>query len=67
MEIQHVEFKLDSVIVVGGIQCPLNVKVTDFGLADSALSAVVSGVCVQTIRYRAPQVILQITDLEYRL
>lgn len=62
MEIQHVEFKLDSVIVVGGIQCPLNVKVTDFGL-----SAVVSGVCVQTIRYRAPQVILQITDLEYRL
>lgn len=65
MEIQHVEFKLDSVIVVGGIQCPL--KVTDFGLADSALSAVVSGVSVQTIRYRAPQVILQITDLEYRL
>lgn len=66
MEIVHVDLKLDGVIVVGGIQCPLNVKVTDFGLA-FLLSAVVSGVCVQTIRYRAPQVILQITDLEYRL
>eukprot|EP00064_Thunnus_orientalis_P007357 superscaffoldBa00000811_g7377 len=58
MSIIHADLKPDNIMVVNRHQQPLKVKIIDFGLACHA-SAAEPGVCLQTIWYRAPEIILQ--------
>eukprot|EP00064_Thunnus_orientalis_P017261 superscaffoldBa00003621_g17341 len=59
MRIIHADLKPDNIMVVNRHQQPLKVKIIDFGFACHA-SAAETGVCLQTIWYRAPEIILQI-------
>ncbi|XP_047457218.1 uncharacterized protein LOC125017779 [Mugil cephalus] len=57
--IVHADLKPGNVMVVNRHQKPLKLKVIDFGLAHP-VSAATPGVCVQTLWYRAPEVMLAI-------
>uniref|UniRef100_A0A3Q0SW65 Protein kinase domain-containing protein n=1 Tax=Amphilophus citrinellus TaxID=61819 RepID=A0A3Q0SW65_AMPCI len=57
MGIVHADLKPGNVMVVDRHRSPITVKVIDFGLA-CPVSAVGPGVCVQTLWYRAPEVML---------
>lgn len=57
--IVHADLKPANIMIVDRYQQPLKVKVIDFGLAEPSL-ALKPGACVQTIWYRAPEVILHI-------
>uniref|UniRef100_A0A3Q0SAN6 Protein kinase domain-containing protein n=1 Tax=Amphilophus citrinellus TaxID=61819 RepID=A0A3Q0SAN6_AMPCI len=59
MGIVHADLKPGNVMIVDRHQSPLKVKVIDFGLA-CPVSAVIPGVRVQTLSYRAPEVMLHI-------
>uniref|UniRef100_A0A3Q0SC87 Protein kinase domain-containing protein n=1 Tax=Amphilophus citrinellus TaxID=61819 RepID=A0A3Q0SC87_AMPCI len=58
MGIVHTDLKPGNVMVVDRHRSPIKVKVIDFGLA-CPVSAVGPGVCVQTLWYRAPEVLLR--------
>ncbi|XP_061697226.1 homeodomain-interacting protein kinase 2-like isoform X2 [Syngnathoides biaculeatus] len=55
----HADIKPENIMVVDRRQKPLKVKLADFGLAKN-VSDIVPGDCVQTLWYRAPEVILGI-------
>ena len=57
--IVHAPLRLDNVMVANHQQQPIRMKLIDFGLA-RYVSAAVAGVCVQTMWYRAPEVMLHI-------
>lgn len=57
LRIVHADLKPDNIMVVNCQQLPLKVKIIDFGLACD-VSAAEPGMCVQTVWYRAPEVML---------
>uniref|UniRef100_A0A3Q0S4D7 Protein kinase domain-containing protein n=1 Tax=Amphilophus citrinellus TaxID=61819 RepID=A0A3Q0S4D7_AMPCI len=58
MGIVHTDLKTDNLMVVDRHQCPIKVKIIDFGLA-CLVSSLVPGDCVQSLWYRAPEVMLR--------
>lgn len=59
LRIIHADLKPDNIMIANRHQQPLRVKLIDFGLA-CLVSAVEPGICLQTIWYRAPEIILHI-------
>uniref|UniRef100_A0A3Q3DWJ2 Protein kinase domain-containing protein n=1 Tax=Hippocampus comes TaxID=109280 RepID=A0A3Q3DWJ2_HIPCM len=59
MGLVHADIKPENIMVVDRRRRPLKVKLADFGLAKN-VSDIVPGDCVQTLWYRAPEVILGI-------
>ncbi|XP_070708383.1 homeodomain-interacting protein kinase 3-like [Pempheris klunzingeri] len=59
MGVAHADLKPENVMVVDRRQKPLRVKLIDFGLA-CPVFPLQPGVCLQTIWYRAPEVMLHI-------
>ncbi|XP_077424337.1 homeodomain-interacting protein kinase 1-like [Vanacampus margaritifer] len=59
MGLVHADIKPENIMVVDRRQQPLKVKLADFGLAKN-VSDIMPGDCVQTLWYRAPEVILGI-------
>ncbi|XP_030582312.1 homeodomain-interacting protein kinase 2-like [Archocentrus centrarchus] len=57
LKIIHADIKPENIMVVDRRQHPLQVKLIDFGLAHHVSDAV-QGLCVQSLWYRAPEVIL---------
>nr|XP_057943658.1 homeodomain-interacting protein kinase 3-like [Doryrhamphus excisus] len=57
MGLVHGDIKPENIMVVDRREQPLRVKLADFGLAKN-VSEIVPGDCVQTLWYRAPEVIL---------
>lgn len=55
----HADLKPDNVMIVDRHQTPLQVKLIDFGLAHP-VAAAKPGACVQTLWYRAPEVMLHL-------
>ncbi|XP_049578412.1 homeodomain-interacting protein kinase 2-like [Syngnathus scovelli] len=55
----HADIKPENIMVVDRHQRPLKVKLADFGLAKN-VADIAAGDCVQTLWYRAPEVILGI-------
>ncbi|KAI4832737.1 hypothetical protein KUCAC02_015690 [Chaenocephalus aceratus] len=57
LEIIHADIKPENIMVVNRLQHPLQVKLIDFGLARH-VSEAVPGTAVQSLWYRAPEVLL---------
>ncbi|TWW58223.1 Homeodomain-interacting protein kinase 3 [Takifugu flavidus] len=57
IELIHMDLKLDNIMLVNHKEAPFKVKLIDFGLACDK-SAVVYGSYVQTLFYRAPEILL---------
>uniref|UniRef100_A0A3P9DLC3 Protein kinase domain-containing protein n=1 Tax=Maylandia zebra TaxID=106582 RepID=A0A3P9DLC3_9CICH len=55
--IVHADLKPGNIMVVDRYECPIKVKLTDFGFACPA-STVIPGDCVGTVGYRAPEVMI---------
>ncbi|KAL3979017.1 tumor necrosis factor receptor superfamily member 10A/B [Sarotherodon galilaeus] len=55
--IVHADLKPGNIMVVDRYECPIKVKLIDFGLACPA-STVIPGDCVGTVGYRAPEVMI---------
>ncbi|XP_040891260.1 homeodomain-interacting protein kinase 2-like [Toxotes jaculatrix] len=63
LEIVHGDIKPENIMVVDQKQQPLQVKLIDFGLAQHA-SDTMPGTCVQSLWYRAPEVMLGLDFME---
>ncbi|XP_044202059.1 homeodomain-interacting protein kinase 3-like [Thunnus albacares] len=63
LEIMHADLKPDNIMVVDRRQEVLQVKIIDFGLARHVSDAV-PGSCVQSLWYRAPEVMLGLVFME---
>ncbi|KAM7393737.1 hypothetical protein PAMP_020587 [Pampus punctatissimus] len=63
LEIMHADLKPENIMVVDRRQEPLQVKIIDFGLALHVSNAV-QGSCVQSLWYRAPEVMLGLAFME---
>ncbi|XP_044046173.1 homeodomain-interacting protein kinase 1-like isoform X2 [Siniperca chuatsi] len=61
--IMHADLKPENIMVVDRRQQPLQVKLIDFGLARHVSDAV-PGSCVQSLWYRAPEVMLGLVFME---
>ncbi|XP_077373915.1 glutamate receptor, metabotropic 8b isoform X6 [Festucalex cinctus] len=59
MGLVHADIKPENIMVVDRRQLPIKVKLADFSLARN-VSDIMPGDCVQTLWYRAPEVILGI-------
>uniref|UniRef100_A0A3P8NMD5 Protein kinase domain-containing protein n=1 Tax=Astatotilapia calliptera TaxID=8154 RepID=A0A3P8NMD5_ASTCA len=55
--IVHADLKPGNIMVVDRYECPIKVKLTDFGFACPA-STVIPGDCVGTVGYKAPEVMI---------
>uniref|UniRef100_A0A669DF66 Protein kinase domain-containing protein n=1 Tax=Oreochromis niloticus TaxID=8128 RepID=A0A669DF66_ORENI len=55
--IVHADLKPGNIMVVDRYECPIKVKLIDFGFACPA-STVIPGDCVGTVGYRAPEVMI---------
>uniref|UniRef100_A0AAZ1XF89 Protein kinase domain-containing protein n=1 Tax=Oreochromis aureus TaxID=47969 RepID=A0AAZ1XF89_OREAU len=55
--IVHADLKPRNIMVVDRYECPIKVKLIDFGFACPA-STVIPGDCVGTVGYRAPEVVI---------
>uniref|UniRef100_A0A3P9DKE6 Protein kinase domain-containing protein n=1 Tax=Maylandia zebra TaxID=106582 RepID=A0A3P9DKE6_9CICH len=55
--IVHADLKPGNIMVVDRYECPIKVKLIDFGLACPA-STVIPGDCVGTVGYKAPEVMI---------
>uniref|UniRef100_A0A668S0X7 Protein kinase domain-containing protein n=1 Tax=Oreochromis aureus TaxID=47969 RepID=A0A668S0X7_OREAU len=53
----HADLKPRNIMVVDRYECPIKVKLIDFGFACPA-STVIPGDCVGTVGYRAPEVVI---------
>uniref|UniRef100_A0A3P9DJZ9 Protein kinase domain-containing protein n=1 Tax=Maylandia zebra TaxID=106582 RepID=A0A3P9DJZ9_9CICH len=55
--IVHADLKPENIMVVDRYECPIKVKLIDFGVACPA-STVIPGDCVGTVGYKAPEVMI---------
>uniref|UniRef100_A0A3P9DKJ5 Protein kinase domain-containing protein n=1 Tax=Maylandia zebra TaxID=106582 RepID=A0A3P9DKJ5_9CICH len=60
--IVHADLKPGNIMVVDRYECPIKVKLIDFGLACPA-STVIPGDCVGTVGYKAPEVMIGTIDM----